>query len=675
MTRVWDCIGPVGVAQHARRPKPDGKKAVKWIPTGIKSSDYVYPPAGIDSLPMAPGEMPVIITEGEKDADAAHALGLLAIGTCTGASSAPSVETLAWAGLAGRLIIIWPDADDPGTRHAHLVAGQLAQLDPAPEVRIVDPTALGLADGHGAADVESMTIERLLDVAAVRGEDWAPSYGGQAPAGDPFALQGQEFGRATVADVVAAHGHLKRVGNQWEGACPACGGDNRFHVLAADGASGPVMSCRQCTADFFSMLQHLGLTGAQSAATGSRGAQTISATSGQREPLTLKAGASQRGLEAALKHLCVETRYNTRAGRIEIRRGKPTWTPIDDRREASLREAIRHDCMFKRRDETLVAAKFSDSDWRLSLHATVMLREVDPVRVWLDGLPTWDGTLRLDSLLGDLWGCTGELATWASRYLVLGAIQRTLKPGCLLREIPVLIGGQGAGKSGLIWALSSDRQWHSDGLDFTDRTQARIESTLGKLYVEASEMAGTRQEVEGIKAYISRRSDYVRLAYAHHPEDRPRRFVIIGTANDSGTGVLPQDASGNTRFVPVQIDAERSLVGAVEPWIRERRDQLFAEALVRYRAGERANLGVEYRDAQADAIEQHERVDAGMQERLASIEIPPATTLRDIVRLLGEPATYIDRNAHRLEQALTRRGYRPDGRRGEDGQTLRVWRR
>ena len=75
--------------------------------------------------------------------------------------------------------------------------------------------------------------------------------------------------------------------------------------------------------------------------------------------------------------------------------------------------------------------------------------------------------------------------------------------------------------------------------------------------VEASEMTGsTKAEVETIKKFLSRTNDNIRLTYRRDPSPLLRRCMIVGTTNDPRC--LPNDASGNRRFLPVQCDRGRS---------------------------------------------------------------------------------------------------------------------
>ena len=390
------------------------------------------------------------------------------------------------------------------------------------------------------------------------------------------------------------------------------------------------------------------------------------------------ADEDEDGLSAALEHLKVEVRWNDRAARREYR-GRGPWKRFTDRAEDALISKIRKRCAVMSADGKKPLRKpFCETAWNHALNAILFRREVDPVKDWMLSLPPWDGKQRIDRLLEDVWGCEDELAEWASQYLILAPIQRTMEPGCFLREIPVLIGKQLAGKSELGRAVCADGGWFSDSLDFSEKTKDRVEATLGKLIVEASEMAGAgRTEIESIKAFLSRRDDEIRLAYGRNPEPRPRRFAIIGTANDTGTGVLPNDPSGNSRFVPVKIGNHESRVGRIDLWAAARRDQWFAEGLSRYRDGIRANFPGHLRGMQAEAANRARRVDLGVEDRIAELSLPDETSAAEIADMLREPPEWAHQLAKRIAMALTNLGF-VNARRQKttpDGRRVAVWER
>lgn len=75
---------------------------------------------GINRLAEHPGA-PVVVTEGEKSADAAQCL--LPDHVCvTSPSGSKSAAKADWSPLHGRKVFIWPDADKPGSKYAETAA-------------------------------------------------------------------------------------------------------------------------------------------------------------------------------------------------------------------------------------------------------------------------------------------------------------------------------------------------------------------------------------------------------------------------------------------------------------------------------------------------------------------------------------------------------------------------
>jgi hypothetical protein len=105
---------------------PDGSG---WNIGGMPTPRPLY---GLPDLLAKPGDR-VFIVEGEKAADAAGAIGLLATTSPHGSKSAGKA---AWSPLAGREVVILPDNDEPGERYADDVA-RLASAAGAKSVRIV----------------------------------------------------------------------------------------------------------------------------------------------------------------------------------------------------------------------------------------------------------------------------------------------------------------------------------------------------------------------------------------------------------------------------------------------------------------------------------------------------------------------------------------------------------
>ena len=160
-TRRWQCSGPDGSRVHVRT---DPGKRIRWEGDGPRPRRllYVVQPAG------APG-LPLVVTEGESDADAAAAQlgdGAQVVGTVCGSSSQPDRDVWQLLGIDGRHVLLWPDADDQGAKHMNEIGAALLELGAA-SVRTVDPVRLGLTgEGDGAADWQPPEGEAvdLLDV-------------------------------------------------------------------------------------------------------------------------------------------------------------------------------------------------------------------------------------------------------------------------------------------------------------------------------------------------------------------------------------------------------------------------------------------------------------------------------------------------------------------------------
>ncbi len=122
---------------------------------------------GLDRLAAAP-DLPVIVVEGEKCADAAAKLlsGMVAIAWPGGCKALDKVD---WSPLRGRVVTLWPDADDPGKAAMQALAEKLAQ-----PCRIVRPN--GEAEGWDIADALAAGWDTAKVQAWARAhvEEWTP---------------------------------------------------------------------------------------------------------------------------------------------------------------------------------------------------------------------------------------------------------------------------------------------------------------------------------------------------------------------------------------------------------------------------------------------------------------------------------------------------------------------
>jgi len=140
---------PVGVI--LRWDRPGGKMIIPvsrfedgWQIAGMPSPRPLYRMGELRNA------VRVYICEGEKAADAASSLGLIATTSAHGSSSPHKSD---WTPLAGKECILLPDNDDAGRAYAEAVADILHRLRPRPIVKIVDLP--GLPPGGDIADLVS----------------------------------------------------------------------------------------------------------------------------------------------------------------------------------------------------------------------------------------------------------------------------------------------------------------------------------------------------------------------------------------------------------------------------------------------------------------------------------------------------------------------------------------
>lgn len=214
-----------------------------------------------------------------------------------------------------------------------------------------------------------------------------------------------------------------------------------------------------------------------------------------------------------------------------------------------------------------------------AIHAVATQNRFHPVKTYLDPL-VWDEIPRLDMLFIDHAGTPDSPLTRAmtSRWFIQ-SIARIYQPGCQADATLILEGTQGLRKSSLFRELFGD-QWFTDHLPDLTSKDALIQ-LRGVWCIEISELATLgRADIKKINQFLTSRVDRYRDPYGRVVADFPRACVFAGTVNPGAGGYL-KDETGARRFWPLAINESIDL-GAVAG----NRDQIWAEALHRYRAGE-----------------------------------------------------------------------------------------
>jgi len=266
--------------------------------------------------------------------------------------------------------------------------------------------------------------------------------------------------------------------------------------------------------------------------------------------------------------------FNEFTGRVEIAR-----TPWDA--SAEVRPMTDIDVNHCREWLQRQGLKAPREDVRDAMETAAHARKYHPVRDYLSKL-RWDGKQRLDDWLTTYMGADPSpyVRAVAAKTLI-GACARIMQPGCKVDTMLVFEGDQGVGKSTAIAALFG-QQWTHVGVNLFDKHQDMVMSMMGAWCVEIAELAAMRRaEQEKIKALLTIQVDNVRMPYARLAMDYPRQSILIGTINPNADGAYLSDETGGRRFWPVKTKTVRLAR------IREDRDQLWAEAMYRYRRDER----------------------------------------------------------------------------------------
>lgn len=254
--------------------------------------------------------------------------------------------------------------------------------------------------------------------------------------------------------------------------------------------------------------------------------------------------------------------------------------------------------------------------------ATLTRHKKHPIRDYLDSL-TWDGTPRLDRLIINYIGAEdNDLNRAMTRKHFVAAVARVFKPGCKYDYCLVVSGKEGIGKSTLFSVMGGD--WFSDSL-YTMEDKAGMEQARAGWVIELPELGGIkRSDVEQVKAYITRQEDNYRPAYGTVVERHPRQCVFCGTTNE--TYFLKGD-TGNRRFWVIKVDAELRKENDPREALQRDRDQLWAEAVVRFKEGEPLYLT---RELEAEARERQKNFNddaddplEGLVRQFLDMKLPP----------------------------------------------------
>lgn len=258
--------------------------------------------------------------------------------------------------------------------------------------------------------------------------------------------------------------------------------------------------------------------------------------------------------------------------------------------------------------------KFSRPDIADGIAVLAGRNRYHPVKEYLNSL-TWDGQPHVEKMLAHFNG-EGESLTYANGethplYRLL--IYRWLL-GCVAKAIDgdnatafrhqnpmlVLIGPQGIGKSSWV-------RWLASGIGYNFYREGTLNPhsvddlrTMTTRWVwEVSELGGSmrRADRDSLKAFITTQEITYRKPYGKFVITKPALCSLVGTLNDDA---FLDDPTGHRRFLPAMITSIDHGYSQIDV------NQVWAQIVHKYRAGESPELTPVERQALAKTHEQHE---------------------------------------------------------------------
>lgn len=242
-----------------------------------------------------------------------------------------------------------------------------------------------------------------------------------------------------------------------------------------------------------------------------------------------------------------------------------------------------------------------------------------PICNYLGGLQ-WDGEERLDRVLVEYFGAEeSEYTAAVARKWFTAAVARVMQPGIKFDYTLTLVGEEGIYKSTFLRILFDP--WFTDNFSFhMIGKKDAVEQITGYWGVEIGELVGLkRAELEGIKAFLSRQKDIQRGAFKEYTAEVYRQCVFAGSTNEDE---FLRGGNGNRRFWVVQTRVQPPTKQINQ--LNEERNQLWAEAVALWEAGERIYLNADM-EAQARRIQdQHTETDDRQEviERYLEVKLP-----------------------------------------------------
>ena len=520
---------------------PDGKEFWAWRGiTGTKKR----PLYGLDRLAADP-EADAIMAEGEKAADAGQRLFGEAAIVCSWLGGVETADRVNINALAGRRVVLWPDADALRYGENHEKAGELMPLHEQPAMRAMMHLATALKgiarevvlvgytmdpERHGwdlaDAEAEGWTHERVMAHLA-------------SHAGDPWHIASAKRVISAQPDVTAPAPVVAAAGGDQPPAppapAPAPANDNEPPRLPLDASVNPFG------------FPHMGEKG---------------------QPMN-----TVENLAYMLGEYGISVRYNIMRKLVEV--DIPGRDYGDD---------LKQNCTLAEINSMCARNRMPKSDAPDYIRLMSSWDRYNPAEAFIKSRP-WDGVSRLPDLYATL--TTGpdydrSILEMLVRRWVISAVAAALSVrGFWSKGVLVLQGGQSEGKTSWFKSLLPEelRGLLKVGATIDPANKDSVSSVISHWMIELGELDATfrKADIARLKSFISQDIDELRRPYDRLESEYQRRSVFFASVNPKAYLV---DDTGNVRWWTIAITA-----------VNHEHDidvqQLWAEAAHYFEQGER----------------------------------------------------------------------------------------
>jgi len=167
----------------------------------------------------------------------------------------------------------------------------------------------------------------------------------------------------------------------------------------------------------------------------------------------------------------------------------------------------------------------------------------------------YDGKKRMENVFIEYLGAEDtEITRKMTRIFFEGLVMKVKDPFIKFDRVLDLVGGQGVGKSWIMYKLGGFGKFYTDEITSFEDKDSLLEMTKN-LIVSDDEMAITNKtSFETLKAFISKTSLNVRKAYARSSRDYAKGFVLVRSTNNIE---YLRDKTGNRRFMSMGVSKAR----------------------------------------------------------------------------------------------------------------------